>query len=94
MFLAGYQKPAKLVKHKNNFRFNFLKTLYQCLPIDFKPRDNHGLGQLKDRQYLRSCQKWNTFVNVGPEMLYQRAGTKNVSYIDFWPGMTPCLCGW
>ncbi len=19
---------------------------------------------------------------------------KNVSYIDFWPGMTPCLCGW
>jgi hypothetical protein len=23
-----------------------------------------------------------------------RARTKNVSYIDFWPGLTPCLCGW
>jgi hypothetical protein len=20
--------------------------------------------------------------------------SKNVSYIDFWPSMTPCLCGW
>jgi len=23
-----------------------------------------------------------------------REMTKNVSYIDFWPGMTSCLCGW
>jgi len=25
---------------------------------------------------------------------FLRGATKNVSYIDFWPGMTSCLCGW
>ena len=30
-----------------------------------------GLGQLKARQYLRSCQKWNAFQNqlsIGPPL--------------------------
>jgi hypothetical protein len=30
--------------------------------------DNHGFGQLKERQYLRSCPKWNAFENLDPEM--------------------------
>ncbi len=25
------------------------------------------LGQLKERQYLRSCQKWNAFQNPDPD---------------------------
>jgi hypothetical protein len=31
------------------------------------PRDNHGFGQLKEHQFLRSCQKWNAFQNPDPE---------------------------
>ena len=31
------------------------------------PRDNHGFGQLKERQYLQSSQKWNAFENWDPE---------------------------
>jgi hypothetical protein len=34
------------------------------------PRDKHGFGQLKARQYLRSCQKWNAFKNLSPATLF------------------------
>jgi hypothetical protein len=30
---------------------------------------------------------------LGLRSINQDEPTKNVSYIDFWPGMTSCLCG-
>jgi hypothetical protein len=44
------------------------------------PRNNRWFGQLKERQYLCSCQKWNAFVNVGQglKVLNLRIGSSTV----------------
>jgi hypothetical protein len=30
------------------------------------PRDNHGFGQLKERQFLRSMPQMESFLNISP----------------------------
>jgi hypothetical protein len=52
-------------------------------------KDKHRLSEVK-----LEFKGQNYMFNSYEMELYSVVYDKNVSYIDFWPGMTSSLCGW